>query len=80
MTDLRGILTALPTPFTPDAAVDETTLRALVDRSVAGGVHGVSVCGSRRYHVSSSWPVRCSRATCADTAPLLHTRSSGCIA
>jgi 4-hydroxy-tetrahydrodipicolinate synthase len=43
---LHGILTALPTPFAADGGIDETTLRALVDRSVDGGVHGVAVCGS----------------------------------
>jgi 4-hydroxy-tetrahydrodipicolinate synthase len=43
---LHGILTALPTPFAADGGIDEATLRALVDRSIDGGVHGVSVCGS----------------------------------
>ncbi|MBM2615034.1 dihydrodipicolinate synthase family protein [Actinoplanes sp. LDG1-06] len=43
---LRGILTALATPFRPDGTLDETRLRALVDRSIDGGVHGVVVCGS----------------------------------
>jgi 4-hydroxy-tetrahydrodipicolinate synthase len=43
---LRGVLTALATPFATDGSVDETKLRALVDRSIAGGVHGVVACGS----------------------------------
>jgi 4-hydroxy-tetrahydrodipicolinate synthase len=43
---LRGVLTALATPFTPDGDVDEGRLRALVDRSIYGGVHGVVACGS----------------------------------
>ena len=43
---LRGVLTALATPFTTDGNVDEALLRALVDRSIAGGVHGVVACGS----------------------------------
>jgi 4-hydroxy-tetrahydrodipicolinate synthase len=43
---LRGVLTALATPFAPDGGIDEALLRALVDRSVAGGVHGVVACGS----------------------------------
>ena len=43
---LRGVLTALATPFAADGSVDETTLRALVDRSIEGGVHGVVACGS----------------------------------
>jgi 4-hydroxy-tetrahydrodipicolinate synthase len=43
---LRGVLTALATPFAPDGSVDEARLRALVDRSIEGGVHGVVACGS----------------------------------
>jgi 4-hydroxy-tetrahydrodipicolinate synthase len=43
---LRGVLTALATPFATDGSVDETRLRALVDRSIDGGVHGVVACGS----------------------------------
>jgi len=43
---LRGVLTALATPFASDGSVDETLLRALVDRSIEGGVHGVVACGS----------------------------------
>ncbi len=43
---LRGVLTALATPFTADGSVDETLLRAVVDRSIEGGVHGVVACGS----------------------------------
>ena len=45
-TQLRGVLTALATPFAADGNVDEVLLRALVDRSIAGGVHGVVACGS----------------------------------
>jgi 4-hydroxy-tetrahydrodipicolinate synthase len=40
------VLTALATPFTEDGTIDEASLRALVDRSIAGGVHGVVACGS----------------------------------
>ncbi|MGD9527169.1 aldehyde dehydrogenase family protein [Pseudonocardia sp.] len=43
---LRGILTALATPFAADDSVDVTRLTAVVDRSVDGGVHGVVACGS----------------------------------
>ncbi len=43
---LRGILTALATPFGADGDIDEATLRAVVDRSIEGGVHGVVACGS----------------------------------
>jgi 4-hydroxy-tetrahydrodipicolinate synthase len=43
---LKGVLTALATPFTADGALDQERLRALVDRSIDGGVHGVVACGS----------------------------------
>ncbi|MFV0458351.1 MAG: dihydrodipicolinate synthase family protein [Actinomycetales bacterium] len=45
-TSLRGVLVALATPFTSDQALDEAGLRALVDRTIDGGVHGVVACGS----------------------------------
>lgn len=45
--DLRGILAAVPTPFTADAAaVDEAALTALAARLVGAGVHGVVATGS----------------------------------
>jgi 4-hydroxy-tetrahydrodipicolinate synthase len=43
---LRGVLTALATPFAADGSVDEARLRDVVDRSIDGGVHGVVACGS----------------------------------
>ena len=43
---LRGVLTALATPFAENGDIDEAKLRALVDRSIEGGVHGVVACGS----------------------------------
>jgi 4-hydroxy-tetrahydrodipicolinate synthase len=47
MTDLHGVLSALATPFTADGeSVDEPALRALVERTLAGGVHGLVPCGS----------------------------------
>ena len=45
-TQLRGVLTALATPFTADGTINEASLRILVNRSIAGGVHGVVACGS----------------------------------
>lgn len=42
----KGILTALVTPVGSDGAVDHTALERLVARSVAGGVAGLSPCGS----------------------------------
>ena len=44
--NLRGVLVALATPATTEGALDETALRALVDRTIDGGVHGVVACGS----------------------------------
>ena len=45
--DLHGILAAVPTPFTPDAAgVDEPVLRAHAERLVTAGVHGLVTTGS----------------------------------
>lgn len=43
---LRGCGTALCTPFTPDGAVDEPALRALIEWQVSEGVHMVVPCGS----------------------------------
>jgi 4-hydroxy-tetrahydrodipicolinate synthase len=45
-TQLRGVLTALSTPFDRDEAIDTTTLRRLVDRSIDAGVDGVVAAGS----------------------------------
>jgi 4-hydroxy-tetrahydrodipicolinate synthase len=44
--ELRGVLTALATPFGADGAIDTKVLCRLVDRSIDGGVHGVVACGS----------------------------------
>lgn len=45
--DLRGIIVAVPTPFTADgSAVDEAALKAHADRLVAAGVHGVVCTGT----------------------------------
>ena len=43
---LHGVLVALATPASADGGLDETALRALVDRTIDGGVHGVVACGS----------------------------------
>jgi dihydrodipicolinate synthase/N-acetylneuraminate lyase len=45
--DLHGILVAVSTPFTADAAaVDEETLRAQTDRLIGAGVHGLVATGT----------------------------------
>jgi len=43
---IKGILTALLTPFDTAGGLDEVALRAVVDRSIDGGVDGVVACGS----------------------------------
>mgnify|MGYP001130783609 CR=1 FL=1 len=44
--ELHGIIAPLTTAFTPEGDVYETGLRALVDFQVAGGAHGLFVCGT----------------------------------
>ena len=44
--DLRGVLTALSTPFNQDESIDVETLRRIVDRSIDAGVDGVVAAGS----------------------------------
>lgn len=44
--DLRGVLTALSTPFNQDEAIDVAALRRIVDRSIDAGVDGVVAAGS----------------------------------
>ncbi len=41
----KGVITALVTPFT-SAGVDETAFAALIERQIAGGVHGVVPVGT----------------------------------
>jgi 4-hydroxy-tetrahydrodipicolinate synthase len=44
--ELRGIIPPLTTPFTQDGEVYEDGLRRLVDFQVAGGSHGLFICGT----------------------------------
>ncbi|MCO4272924.1 4-hydroxy-tetrahydrodipicolinate synthase [Pseudarthrobacter sp. HLT3-5] len=44
--DLRGVLTALSTPFNQDETIDVDTLKRVVDRSIDAGVDGVVAAGS----------------------------------
>lgn len=44
---LHGIIPALVTPFEPDEAVDLRALDRVIQRVLAGGVHGVFVLGSQ---------------------------------
>jgi len=43
--DLKGVLPILPTPFADDGALDETSLRRLIDFELEVGAHGVSILG-----------------------------------
>lgn len=45
-TQLRGVLTALTTPFDPEENIDYEALGRIVDRSIDGGVDGLVVGGS----------------------------------
>ena len=51
---LRGCATALVTPFGADGEVDETRLRALVERQIAGGVRVLVPCGTTGESVTMS--------------------------
>ncbi|ACV05173.1 4-hydroxy-tetrahydrodipicolinate synthase [Kytococcus sedentarius] len=44
--DLRGVHTALVTPFAEDGSVDTTALGALVDAQVEAGISGLVPCGT----------------------------------
>lgn len=46
MTELRGVLTAIATPFEPGGAVDEAAARKLAAYLIEHGSHGVVVAGS----------------------------------
>jgi 4-hydroxy-tetrahydrodipicolinate synthase len=46
MTELRGVLTAIATPFEPGGAVDEAAARKLAAYLIGHGSHGVVVAGS----------------------------------
>ncbi|MCB9600451.1 MAG: 4-hydroxy-tetrahydrodipicolinate synthase [Sandaracinus sp.] len=45
MSRYQGAFTALVTPFR-DGAIDEEALRELVERQIAGGIHGLVPCGT----------------------------------
>ena len=46
MTEIRGVLTAMVTPFEPDGAVDIDATRRLARRLVDGGSHGLVIAGT----------------------------------
>ncbi len=50
MKELKGVLTALITPFTPDLKIDEEGLGVLVERQLKAGIGGIcSIVGSGEY-------------------------------
>jgi len=51
---LRGAMTALVTPFTPDGQVDEAALATLVEWQIAEGIHGLVPVGSTGEAVTLS--------------------------
>ena len=51
---LHGVLTALTTPFDRQDQLDVAMLKAVVSRSIDGGVHGVVACGSTGEFTSMS--------------------------
>jgi 4-hydroxy-tetrahydrodipicolinate synthase len=51
---LRGCATALVTPFTSDGAVDEKSLRDLIEYQIAGGVRVLVPCGTTGESVTMS--------------------------
>lgn len=44
--ELFGIIPPLTTPFTPEGQIYEAGLRTLIDFQVAGGSHGLFICGT----------------------------------
>lgn len=52
--ELRGVLTALSTPFTAEENIDIPVLKKVVDRSINGGVNGVVAGGSTGEFASLS--------------------------
>jgi 4-hydroxy-tetrahydrodipicolinate synthase len=56
--ELRGVLPALATPLTRDGTVDEPAIERLVERALAGGVHGLLALGSTGESASLDEPAR----------------------
>ena len=47
---IRGVITALVTPFDDQGRVDEDALRRLVEYQIRAGVHGLNPCGTTGEH------------------------------
>jgi 4-hydroxy-tetrahydrodipicolinate synthase len=52
--ELRGVLSAMCTPFASDGRVDEVALRELTEGTIQAGVHGLVPCGSTGEFVTLS--------------------------
>ncbi len=69
--ELRGVIPAIPTPFTADGrAVDESALRRIVRHVVDGGVHGIMTTGGTGEfpHLSREERRRVTEITVAEAA------------
>lgn len=67
--DLRGIFPAVPTPTTPDDAVDERAVRAHMDYLIEGGIDGIVPLGGTGEYCSLSREERVRMvAACAGAA------------
>jgi dihydrodipicolinate synthase/N-acetylneuraminate lyase len=53
---LRGVIPILPTPFTPDGAVDGDSFNQVIEAAIHSGVHGVAMFGlaSEYYKLSEA--------------------------
>jgi 4-hydroxy-tetrahydrodipicolinate synthase len=47
---IRGVITALVTPFDDQGLVDESALKRLVEYQIRAGVHGLNPCGTTGEH------------------------------
>lgn len=81
--ELRGCGTALVTPFRADGSLDETSLRALVEAQIDGGIHFLLACGSTGEtptltEQESLDVIRIVSETAADRVPILAGCTHNC--
>jgi len=67
---LAGVIPILPTPFTPEGAVDDESFRDVVDAAIAGGAHGLAMFGlaSEYYKLSDAERARLVKILVQQTA------------
>ena len=52
--EIKGIITAMVTPFDENQKINETAARQLVDKLISQGVHGLFILGTNgEFHVLS---------------------------